>query len=62
VYYEVGEILKGSGNEMKKGIRSLYHGTLQRQLDEGFYRSNPTRQLPPNSFTNFGAIESNWWS
>lgn len=45
VYYEVGEILKGSGNEMKKGIRSLYQATLQCQLDEGFYRSNPTEAI-----------------
>jgi hypothetical protein len=45
MYYEVGEILKGSGNEMKKGIRSLYQAVLQIQLDEGFYRSNPAEAI-----------------
>jgi hypothetical protein len=45
VYYEVGEILKGSGNEMKKGIRSMYQAVLQIQIDEGFYRSNPAETI-----------------
>jgi hypothetical protein len=45
VYYEVGEIKKGSGNEMKKGIRSLYRGALHSQLDEGFYRNNPPEAI-----------------
>lgn len=40
-HYEVGEITKWSGQEMKKGIRSLYHAIIGR-LDEGQYR-----QLPP---------------
>jgi AAA domain len=41
LHYEVGEIPPWSGQEMKKGIRSLYHATIGR-LDEGQYR-----QLPP---------------
>ncbi len=41
LHYEVGEITKWSGQEQKKGIRSLYHAALGR-LDEGQYR-----QLPP---------------
>jgi AAA domain len=45
VYYEVGEIKVYSGNEMKKGIRSLYQGALHSQLDEGFYRNNPPEAI-----------------
>lgn len=45
VYYEAGEIIEGSGTEMKKGIRSLYQGALHSQLDEGFYRSNPPEAI-----------------
>ena len=45
VYYEVGEIKAYSGNEMKKGIRSLYQGALHSQLDEGFYRNNPPEAI-----------------
>ena len=28
LHYEVGEIEKFSGNEMKRGLRSLYHATI----------------------------------
>jgi hypothetical protein len=41
IYYEVGPVLKGSGNEVKKGIRSLYQAGLNIQMDEGFYNRNP---------------------
>jgi hypothetical protein len=44
-HYVVGEILPGSGNEMKKGIRSLYQATLGIPLDEGFYRQNPPEAI-----------------
>jgi hypothetical protein len=41
LHYEVGEIQRWSGQEQKKGLRSLYHAAIGR-LDEGLYR-----QLPP---------------
>jgi hypothetical protein len=45
VHYEAGGIEKYSGNEMKKGIKSLYQAALQSQLDEGFYRNNPSEAI-----------------
>jgi hypothetical protein len=40
VHYEVGEIASWTGNEQKKGIKSLYYATLGR-IDEGVYRHEP---------------------
>jgi hypothetical protein len=45
IYYEVGPIAKGSGNEPKRGIRSLYQASLNIQMDEGFYTRNPSEAL-----------------
>jgi AAA+ ATPase superfamily predicted ATPase len=36
-HYEVGEIPSWSGNEQKRGLKSLYNATLGR-IDEGLYR------------------------
>ncbi len=44
VHYEVGEIAEWTGNEMKKGIKSLYYATLGR-IDEGVYRHDPVESL-----------------
>ena len=44
VHYEVGEIPGWSGNEQKKGIKSLYFATLGR-IDEGIYRHDPPESL-----------------
>ena len=44
VHYEVGEIPSWSGQEQKRGIRSLYHACIGR-LDEGEYRTLPTEDL-----------------
>lgn len=44
VHYEVGEIPHWSGQEQKRGIRSLYHACIGR-LDEGLYRTLPTEDL-----------------
>jgi hypothetical protein len=44
VHYEVGEIATWTGNEMKKGVKSLYYATLGR-LDEGIYRHDPVESL-----------------
>lgn len=43
-HYEVGEIAAWSGNEQKKGIRSLYHECINR-LDEATYRELPAEAL-----------------
>ncbi|HEX8145282.1 MAG TPA: ATP-binding protein [Pyrinomonadaceae bacterium] len=45
IHYEVGAVVKGSGNEIKKGIRSLYQAALGVQMDEGFYIRNPPEVL-----------------
>jgi hypothetical protein len=45
VHYVVGAVGKGSGNEIKKGIRSLYQAALSIQMDEGFYIRNPPEVL-----------------
>lgn len=45
VHYEVGPVPKGSGNEIKRGIRSLYQAALGAQMDEGFYNRNPPEGL-----------------
>ncbi|MGI8655583.1 MAG: hypothetical protein ACR2LC_10215 [Pyrinomonadaceae bacterium] len=44
-HYEVGEIEQWAGNEMKKGIRSLYDAVSGTNMDEGFYRQTPTEGL-----------------
>lgn len=44
VHYEVGEIPHWSGQEQKRGIRSLYHACIGK-LDEGDYRTLPTEDL-----------------
>ena len=44
IHYEVGEIGEWTGNEMKKGIKSLYYATLGK-IDEGVYRHAPTEDL-----------------
>lgn len=44
VHYEVGGIGEWTGNEMKKGIKSLYYAALGR-LDEGVYRHDPAESL-----------------
>lgn len=44
VHYEVGEIAGWTGNEQKKGIKSLYYATVGR-IDEGVYRHDPAESL-----------------
>jgi len=44
-HYQIGKIIKGSGNEWKQAIRSLYQAALQSQMDEGFYIRNPPEVL-----------------
>src|ERR1700753_4304041 len=44
VHYEAGEVAAWTGNEMKKGVKSLYYATLGR-LDEGVYRHDPVESL-----------------
>lgn len=44
VHYEVGEIPRWSGHEMKRGIRSLYHATMGK-LPEAAYRQCPSEDL-----------------
>ena len=43
-HYEVGQIPRWSGQEMKKGLRSLYHAVIG-PLDEGVYRQFPSEDL-----------------
>jgi hypothetical protein len=44
-YMEVGEIPPWSGNEMKKGIKSLYFAALRTSLDEGIYQRDPLEAI-----------------
>jgi hypothetical protein len=44
-YVEVGEIPAWSGNEMKKGIKSLYFAALRTSLDAGVYLRDPPEAL-----------------
>ncbi len=44
VHYEVGEIAAWSGNEQKKGLKSLHNATLGR-IDEGLYRNDPAETI-----------------
>lgn len=44
VHYEVGEIAAWTGNEQKKGLKSLYNATLGR-IDEGLYRTDPSETI-----------------
>lgn len=43
-HYEVGEIKAWSGNEQKKGLKSLYNAALGK-LDEGLYRTDPAETI-----------------
>ncbi|HYX29049.1 MAG TPA: hypothetical protein VE863_10820 [Pyrinomonadaceae bacterium] len=40
-YLEVGQIPPWSGNEMKKGVKSLYFAAVRACLDEGVYQTEP---------------------
>jgi hypothetical protein len=44
VHYEVGQISEWSGNEQKRGLKSLYNAALGR-IDEGLYRSDPAETI-----------------
>lgn len=44
-YCEVGEITSWYGNEMKRGIKSLYFAVLKTPLDEGVYQKDPPEAL-----------------
>jgi len=44
IHYEVGEIAAWTGNEQKKGLKSLYNATLGR-IDEGVYQKDPTETI-----------------
>jgi hypothetical protein len=44
VHYEAGEIPGWSGNEQKKGLKSLHNSTIGR-IDEGLYRSDPPETI-----------------
>ena len=44
LHYEVGGIEQWSGNEQKKGLKSLYNATLGR-IDEGLYRRDPAETI-----------------
>lgn len=44
-YVEVGEIPSWSGNEMKKGVKSLYFAALRTSLDEGVYQRDPLEAI-----------------
>lgn len=44
-YLEVGEIPPWSGNEMKKGVKSLYFAALRTSLDEGVYQREPIEAI-----------------
>jgi hypothetical protein len=44
-YLEVGEIPPWSGNEMKKGVKSLYFAALRTCLDEGVYQRDPIEAI-----------------
>lgn len=44
-YVEVGEIPPWSGNEMKRGVKSLYFAALRMSLDEGVYQRDPLEAI-----------------
>ncbi len=44
-YYEAGEITSHYGNEMKRGIKSLYSAALNTPLDEGIYQRDPPESI-----------------
>lgn len=54
LHYEVGEIEKFSGNEMKRGLRSLYHATIG-PLAESVYRRQPIEALAAQLVTGLRA-------
>ena len=45
VHYEVGEVEAYSGNEMKRGIKSLYNAALGTLLDNAVYVRDPPESL-----------------
>jgi hypothetical protein len=47
VHFEAGEIAGWSGNEQKKGLKSLYNATIGR-IDEGSYRTDPIESIVEN--------------
>jgi hypothetical protein len=44
-YYQAGEIVPSSGNEMKKGIKSLFFAALGIPLDDGVYQRDPSEAI-----------------
>ncbi|MFL6283679.1 MAG: hypothetical protein ACJ74Q_11120 [Pyrinomonadaceae bacterium] len=44
-YYEAGEITSHYGNEMKRGIKSLYFAALGTPLDDGIYQRDPPEAI-----------------
>lgn len=44
-YYETGEITAHYGNEMKRGIKSLYFASLGTPLDDGIYQRDPPEAI-----------------
>lgn len=44
-YFEAGEITSHYGNEMKRGIKSLYFAALGTPLDEGVYQREPAEAI-----------------
>lgn len=56
VHYEVGEIQAWSGNEQKKGLKSLYNSALGK-IDEGLYRTDPAETIAQQLV--FGLVQKN---
>lgn len=47
IHFEAGAISSWSGNEQKRGLKSLYNSVLGR-IDEGLYRTDPTETIAGN--------------
>jgi hypothetical protein len=47
IHYEAGAISNWSGNEQKRGLRSLYNSTIGR-IDEGLYNNDPNETIASN--------------
>jgi hypothetical protein len=56
IHYEVGGIEQWSGNEQKKGLKSLYNAALGR-IDEGLYRTDPAETVAEQLI--FGLMRKN---
>lgn len=56
VHYEVGEIAAWSGNEQKKGLKSLYNAALGK-IDEGLYKTDPPETIAQQLI--FGLMRKN---